>query len=69
MEFELSPTERLVLFTDGLIERRNEILDVGLDRLQSLLSGTDNRSLRDLVRASATRDHLDDICVLVVART
>ncbi len=69
MEIELSPSERLVLFTDGLVERRDEIIDVGLDRLRSLVLGADSRSLKDLVRASATRHHLDDICVLVIART
>ncbi len=69
MEIELSSSERLVLFTDGLVERRDEMLDVGLNRLRSLVSGTDLRSLKDLARASATRNHLDDICVLVIART
>jgi anti-sigma regulatory factor (Ser/Thr protein kinase)/transcriptional regulator with GAF, ATPase, and Fis domain len=61
---------RIVLYTDGLIERREESLDVGLDRLEAVLAchpgdGVDLTAeslLRDLASASMQRD---DIALLV----
>jgi PAS domain S-box-containing protein len=61
----------LVLYTDGLVERRNESLQAGLDRLAAAAarSGADDADvlcehlLEALVPASATRD--DDVAILV----
>jgi PAS domain S-box-containing protein len=40
---ELEPRDRLVLYTDGLVERRGESLDAGLERLaQTVAAGPDS---------------------------
>ena len=67
--------EQLVGYTDGLVERRNEDLGVGLERLVAavvdaavpLTAGDWCGSLVDAVLGSAPRE--DDICVLVLQRT
>jgi serine phosphatase RsbU (regulator of sigma subunit) len=33
-DYELGPGSAVVLYTDGLVERRGEVLDVGIDRLR-----------------------------------
>ena len=67
--------EQLVGYTDGLVERRQENLGVGLERLLSavvdaavpITTGDWCGSLVDAVLGSATREV--DICVLVLHRT
>jgi len=65
---QLAPGSAIVLFTDGLIERRDESLDRGRDRLAASLEGLHELS------AEAICDHLlaqlgsrrdDDVAVLV----
>ena len=65
----LRPSDRLVLFTDGLIERRGIDLDVGLAHLMLLAertrgddaAGACEAILHDVVTVS----HEDDVCLLV----
>lgn len=65
----LPPHSTLLAFTDGLVERRGESLDVGLERLRRS-TPTDNRPLDDLVTmvidlvAEESAD--DDIAVLAL---
>jgi anti-sigma regulatory factor (Ser/Thr protein kinase) len=61
---------RVVLFTDGLIERRDESLEVGLDRLASILTryGTldvDDTAASLLDELGSTTMQRDDIALLV----
>ena len=65
---ELHPGDRLILYTDGLVERRNEGIDAGLDRL--LVESTEAVTPDELARA-LTDDgpNEDDVCVLVFTRT
>ena len=49
MHATLAPDEVLVLYTDGLVERRGESIDIGLDRLGQAL-------------ATTLTDHLDRLC-------
>jgi len=67
----LQEGDLLVLYTDGLVERRGESLQVGLDRLATAATGAvfDDAEvlcealLKALVPPSATRD--DDLAILV----
>ena len=69
----LRPADRLILFTDGLIERRTVNIDIGLTHLMILAeqtSGIDAPSacetiLRDILSVS----HEDDVCLLVAEIT
>ena len=61
----------LVLYTDGLIERRGEHIDVGLTQLQQSVSANNPETvcrdvLHDLVGSSSPRD---DIAVVAIQRT
>ncbi|MFE1885315.1 ATP-binding SpoIIE family protein phosphatase [Streptomyces diastatochromogenes] len=66
----LSPGSTAVLYTDGLVERRNEDLDEGIAALERALSGatgTPQVVCDRLVRsAGVTADHDDDVAVLVL---
>ena len=59
----------LILYTDGLVERRTEVLDVGLDRLAALaptIATTPVDELADaLLDAMLTGSREDDVAVLV----
>ena len=68
----LDTQSRLILYTDGLVERRAETIDEGLDRLlaeirESDPSGPLSDLTRDLVRALEAGETDDDICVLAVS--
>ncbi|MFF7447795.1 MULTISPECIES: SpoIIE family protein phosphatase [unclassified Streptomyces] len=66
----LGPGATAVLYTDGLVERRNEDLDEGIAALERALSGatgTPQVVCDRLVRsAGVTADHDDDVAVLVL---
>ncbi|AKZ56614.1 hypothetical protein SAM23877_3567 [Streptomyces ambofaciens ATCC 23877] len=66
----LAPGSTAVLYTDGLVERRNEDLDEGIAALERALSGatgTPQVVCDRLVRsAGVTPDHDDDVAVLVL---
>ena len=75
-EVLLPPGASLVLYTDGLLERRHRPLRQGIDELVSTLAaapaGCDATALRDLVVerfADGGTDLEDDTCVLVVRRS
>jgi serine phosphatase RsbU (regulator of sigma subunit) len=61
------PGATLVAFTDGLVERRGEVIDVGLARLRDLATDRPG-ALDDLVsrlaRELATDDHSDDTAIV-----
>ncbi|MGV9289727.1 ATP-binding SpoIIE family protein phosphatase [Streptomyces sp. NPDC003719] len=66
----LTPGSTAVLYTDGLVERRNQDLDEGIAALERALSGATGspQVICDrLVRsAGVTPDHDDDVAVLVL---
>ena len=66
---ELLPPDSLVLlYTDGLIERRGRTLTEGLDRLLAEVAGRRGRPPAELapaiVRALHDPEHADDVCLL-----
>lgn len=68
-ELALVPGSTILLFSDGLFERRGELVDASLARLGDIASGhalSDPETMIDaLVRASADRGaHTDDIAVV-----
>jgi serine phosphatase RsbU (regulator of sigma subunit)/anti-sigma regulatory factor (Ser/Thr protein kinase) len=69
-ETVLAPGSTLFAYSDGLIERRDEHLDVGLDRLVRFLRTTDASDLEalcdDLVTAMTGGRRRDDVAVIAV---
>ena len=65
----IAPHSTLVAFTDGLVERRGEVLDAGLARLREV--ATAQRLAPDELVATLTRDvasqgHQDDTAIVVI---
>ncbi|GAA1961685.1 SpoIIE family protein phosphatase [Kitasatospora viridis] len=68
----LTPGSSLVLFTDGLVENRSEDIDVGLERLRTVLAEQAGRGPEELCEAvtrSALVERPADDVALLVART
>jgi serine phosphatase RsbU (regulator of sigma subunit) len=65
----VNPDTTLIAFTDGLVERRGEILDTGLARLRNA-AGAQGLALSELLRALARElssdDHHDDTAIVGV---
>lgn len=65
----LRPGSTLLLCTDGLVERRRESLDVGLDRLQSILTAAHTLSEEHLADHLLERlladGHRDDVAIVI----
>ncbi len=63
---ELDPGDRIVLFTDGLIERRGEPIDVGLERLARHAGRMRNIDLDGSVEAllEIVDEQFDDLAVI-----
>jgi PAS domain S-box-containing protein len=69
---DLQPGDLLMLFTDGLVERRGEHLDIGIDRLLGALAGAADGSaeatLSEVVRQLAEGHRSeDDLAVVALA--
>lgn len=67
---ELAVGDALLLYTDGLIERRGEALDIGIDRLAARLSEADPdpSGLCDRIVDELEPDFADDIALLALRR-
>ena len=68
---ELSTGSRVLLFTDGLVERRGESIDDGLARLVGLAAGVDHLPSSSAVQAliEAVEPQGDDLALLMVDLT
>ncbi|MFI5938588.1 SpoIIE family protein phosphatase [Actinoplanes sp. NPDC051494] len=68
---QLSPGSRLLLYTDGLIERRNRRIDKGFEVLARTYAGRRDSPLPGLTAGLAEslvgRDHADDVCLLCLS--
>ena len=67
----LAPDAVVAFYTDGLIERRGESLDIGLERLREAISpGAPDRVAHEIMRhLVGSRMPEDDIALVVVHRT
>jgi serine/threonine-protein kinase RsbW len=67
----LTPGSRLLLYTDGLIERRNRRIDAGFELLARTYAGKRDAPLPGLTASLAGmlvgREHADDVCLLCLA--
>lgn len=73
-EVQLEPGDRLMLYTDGLFERRDRGLDEGLALVGSAAVGLEGLPLDDAVRSLTTslladESTRDDVCVLLLQWT
>lgn len=72
-EVQLPTDARLLIYTDGLVERRQENLDVGLARLARAFSRLGDGAVEDvcdrLLEAMLPGDPEDDIAMLLLAST
>ncbi|MFB9236137.1 PP2C family protein-serine/threonine phosphatase [Plantactinospora siamensis] len=65
----LPPGAVLVSYTDGLVERRGEVFDVGVARLTAAVPVASPSTVADTVMATLDAEHpADDIALLVVRR-
>jgi serine phosphatase RsbU (regulator of sigma subunit) len=64
------PGTMILLYTDGLIERRDEHIDVGLRKLLEAVAVTDRCSAAEVVEAVSERERVDppddDVAVIAV---
>ncbi|MEV5840920.1 SpoIIE family protein phosphatase [Streptomyces sp. NPDC051985] len=63
-ECRLEPGDRLLMYTDGLVERPGEDIDTGLSRLADAVRTAEPGSLEALLDTLLEGERRDDVCVL-----
>ena len=66
--FDVPPGTLIVLYTDGLVERRGEDLDVGLERLREVVAPTEPEAACIRIMATMVGDQpaTDDIALVAI---
>lgn len=67
-EFVLEPGQFMVMFSDGLVERRTASIDEGLQRLASQLAASRDRRAPTVSAAMTPNDTDDDVTVISLGR-
>ncbi|MEV4118656.1 GAF domain-containing SpoIIE family protein phosphatase [Micromonospora sp. NPDC049645] len=66
---DLPPGAALVFYTDGLVERRSELIDTGIERLADAVQSGPAEALCDHIMVTTAEEHPnDDIALLVIRR-
>ena len=70
-ELTLGLGDALLLYTDGLVERRGEVIDIGIDRLADRLASgfTSAEEACERIVAELAQNLSDDVAILAVTRT
>jgi hypothetical protein len=68
----LDPGDVLALYTDGLVERREECIDVGVARLGEALTDADpvvglDTAAGRVIAGLVSAEHVDDVCLLLTS--
>ncbi|MFY1690520.1 PP2C family protein-serine/threonine phosphatase [Plantactinospora sp. WMMB782] len=67
---EFPPGALLVCYTDGLVERRNELIDIGLDRLRAAIRpGPAETACGKIMASIGVEQPVDDVALLALRRT
>ncbi|MGH3583314.1 MAG: PP2C family protein-serine/threonine phosphatase, partial [Mycobacterium sp.] len=66
--FTIDPGEALVMYSDGLVERRGSTIDDGLARLATTLAGLDDISAAGISAAMGQEGTEDDVTVVTLRR-
>ncbi|WP_341716795.1 SpoIIE family protein phosphatase [Micromonospora sp. FIMYZ51] len=66
---DLPPGATLVFYTDGLVERRGELIDTGIERLANAIQSGPTEALCDHIMAAAADERpTDDVALLAIRR-
>ena len=66
---DLPPGATLVFYTDGLVERRGELIDTGIERLANAVQSGPAEALCDHIMAATVDEHpTDDVALLAIRR-
>lgn len=66
--FTIAPGQALVMFSDGLVERRDEPIDDGIERLAETLGGTADSTATWISTAMASSETDDDVTIVTLRR-
>jgi chemotaxis family two-component system sensor kinase Cph1 len=66
--FSIQPGHRLVMYSDGLVERRGEAIDDGIDRLEKILARAGDASASGIRAAMEWGDTHDDVTIVTLRR-
>lgn len=67
-EFDVEPGQFMVMFSDGLVERRTASIDEGLQRLSAQLAASRDRRAPRVSAAMTPNDTDDDVTVIILGR-
>ena len=66
--FTIEPGHRLVMYSDGLVERRGEAIDDGIDRLEKTLARAGDAPASEIRAAMEWGDTHDDVTIVTLRR-